>query len=52
MLHVTVDKNAYHLLSWLRIDPGLGERGCQGVEPRIPEREVGGSIPTFAVLCP
>ena len=29
-----------------------GERGGLVVEPRIPEREVGGSIPTSAVLCP
>ena len=30
---------------------GLGERGCSVVERRIPEREVGGSKPTPAVLC-
>ena len=29
-----------------------GERGCLEVEPLTPEREVGGSIPTSAVLCP
>ena len=29
-----------------------GERGGSVVECRTPEREVGGSIPTAAVLCP
>ena len=29
-----------------------GERGGSVVECRTPEREVGGSIPTTAVLCP
>ena len=29
-----------------------GERGGLVVETRAPEREVGGSIPTSAVLCP
>ena len=31
---------------------GGGERGGLVVESLIPEREVGGSIPTSAVLCP
>ena len=31
---------------------GCGERGGSVVECRIPEREVGGSKPTAAVLCP
>ena len=30
----------------------LGERGGSVVECRTPEREVGGSRPTAAVLCP
>ena len=30
----------------------VGERGGSVVECRTPEREVGGSIPTAAVLCP
>ena len=30
----------------------MGERGGSVVEYRTPEREVGGSIPTAAVLCP
>ena len=30
----------------------FGERGGSVVECRTPEREVGGSIPTAAVLCP
>ena len=30
----------------------LGKRGGLVVEPRTPEREVGGSIPISAVLCP
>ena len=29
-----------------------GERGGSVVESRTPEREVGGSKPTSAVLCP
>ena len=29
-----------------------GERGSLVVEPRTPEREVGGSIPTSAMLFP
>ena len=35
----------YHFL-------GLGERGGSVVECRTPEREVRGSRPTAAVLCP
>ena len=31
---------------------GGGERGGSVVECRTPEREVGGSKPTAAVLCP
>ena len=31
---------------------GIGERGGSVVECRTPEREVGGSKPTSAVLCP
>ena len=34
------------------ITPEIGERGGSVVECRTPEREVGGSIPTAAVLCP
>ena len=30
----------------------MGERGGSVVECRTPEREVGGSKPTAAVLCP
>ena len=30
----------------------IGERGGLVVESLTPEREVGGSIPTCAVLCP
>ena len=30
----------------------LGERGGSVVECRTPEREVGGSKPTAAMLCP
>ena len=33
-------------------EPQQGERGGSVVECRTPEREVGGSIPTAAVLCP
>ena len=32
--------------------PNIGERGGSVVECRTPEREVGGSKPTTAVLCP
>ena len=32
--------------------PGTGERGGSVVECRTPEREVRGSRPTVAVLCP
>ena len=34
------------------IDCHFGERGGSVVECRTPEREVGGSKPTAAVLCP
>ena len=34
------------------IKTGNGERGGSVVECRTPEREVGGSKPTAAVLCP
>ena len=30
----------------------IGERGGLVIEPRTPEREVGGSIPTSALMCP
>ena len=33
-------------------DGHVGERGGSVVECRTPEREVRGSIPTAAVLCP
>ena len=33
-------------------EPFAGERGGSVVECRTPEREVGGSKPTAAVLCP
>ena len=38
----------------MRVDThfSTGERGGSVVECRTPEREVGGSIPTAAVLCP
>ena len=35
-----------------KVNLNLGERGCSVVEYRTPEREVGGSKPTTAVLCP
>ena len=44
--------------SWFTIDSykdpnnTVGERGGSVVECRTPEREVGGSKPTAAVLCP
>ena len=36
----------------VRVHLGTGERGGSVVECRIPEREVWGSKPTSAVLCP
>ena len=36
----------------VRLKPSFGERGGSVVECRTPEREVGGSKPTAAVLCP
>ena len=41
-----------HALNQLRGQCSLGERGGSVVECRTPEREVGGSKPTAAVLCP
>ena len=35
-----------------QLKSNLGERGGSVVECRTPEREVGGSKPTAAVLCP
>ena len=40
------------MLSQIGPDLQLGERGGSVVECRTPEREVGGSKPTAAVLCP
>ena len=37
---------------YLEITTAVGERGGSVVECRTPEREVGGSKPTAAVLCP
>ena len=41
-----------YCFSFLVLDIKLGERGGSVVECRTPEREVGGSKPTAAVLCP
>ena len=47
---------AHHKLQkwwpWDDFDLFYGERGGSVVECRTPEREVGGSIPTAAMLCP
>ena len=43
---------AQHQLRWCQIKIRNGERGGSVVECRTPEREVGGSKPTAAVLCP
>ena len=42
----------YHNSSSLQSHIVIGERGGSVVECRTPEREVGGSKPTSAVLCP
>ena len=41
----------YQVISSVRHRHDMGERGGSVVECRTPEREVGGSIPTAAVLC-
>ena len=41
---------AFAIQSYTKAD--VGERGGSVVECRTPEREVGGSRPTAAVLCP
>ena len=40
------------LIALRKLNFQTGERGGSVVECRTPEREVGGSIPTAAVLCP
>ena len=44
--------NQYHLAVMLRKLHNIGERGGSVVECWTPEREVRGSKPTAAVLCP
>ena len=45
-------KETYWIHKLDTLHPKGGERGGSVVECRTPEREVGGSIPTAAVLCP
>ena len=42
----------YHVYRSQAATSYLGERGGSVVESRTPEREVGGSRPTAAVMCP
>ena len=54
---VSYQKPITYILSFLvgyliRLMTKPGERGGSVVECRTPEREVGGSKPTAAVLCP
>ena len=61
MLYYMINKNAQIVFNGMS-DTGnismqdilmqMGERGGSVVECRTPEREVGGSKPTAAVLCP
>ena len=61
MLYYIINKNAQIVFNGMS-DTGnismqdilmqMGERGGSVVECRTPEREVGGSKPTAAVLCP
>ena len=44
---------SYHTCNFIHnYKEKIGERGGSVVECRTPEREVGGSKPTAAVLCP
>ena len=52
---MTLDQGQEMTLTFNTQTPSLtqfGERGGSVVECRTPEREVGGSKPTAAVLCP
>ena len=55
-VHVLPLKSANFMVLCLKLPLGpyilYGERGGSVVECRTPEREVGGSKPTAAVLCP
>ena len=51
-LYLVVEWISISLISWLNVILGIGERGGSVVECRTPEREVRGSRPTSAVLCP
>ena len=51
----TILSHCVNQISWGNFEPHsyvFGERGGSVVECRTPEREVGGSKPTAAVLCP
>ena len=54
MIFVKISQNFIksHLKICLLSQISVGERGGSVVECRTPEREVGGSRPTTAVLCP
>ena len=52
-LSVSICNHTENLVSaYLQAKMDFGERGSSVVECRTPEREVGGSKPTVAVLCP
>ena len=44
--------HVFHFVNFVIFWPQIGERGGSVVECRTPEREVRGSKPTAAVLCP
>ena len=50
--HQALQIDTKHGYIWRLTLNDLGERGGSVVECRTPEREVGGSKPTAAVLCP
>ena len=51
-VHTSMNVIKMKFIASIYIILGMGERGGSVVECRTPEREVGGSRPTAAVLCP
>ena len=47
-----METSPYSFGNFRKLSLYIGERGGSVVECRTPEREVGGSKPTAAVLCP
>ena len=50
--HFSINLYLIKMMIWALSQENLGERGGSVVECRTPEREVRGSRPTSAVLCP